>query len=109
MQTDEVSPQFSWVGFTERLIFLRTAQNLQCSSLGITIEDRVHVLDDVSTDLKEASLVFDWNEGALGSVVPRHLQRFRKGSQRFDVALHAHVAQYEKARADGSLSHRRVA
>ena len=46
---------------SRRQHFSRTTQNLQGGGPWITVEDGVHVLDDVSADLKKTSLVLDWD------------------------------------------------
>jgi hypothetical protein len=60
------------------------------------------VLHDVGADVEEVPLVLDGDEGALGAVVLRDLERLGERAQRLDVALDAHVAEDEERGADAA-------
>ncbi len=63
----------------------------------ITEEDRIHLFEDVGVDLEELPLVLDWDQGSLGAVVHGHLEGFYEGAHWSDIALDAHVSEYEKS------------
>ena len=51
-------------------------QQLKCSLTKVAIEDGINVFEDIGIHLKKLALVLDWDEGPLGAMVHRHLQRF---------------------------------
>lgn len=53
---------------------LYASKDLQCGNLGVSIKDRIDVLDDVGTNFKKVALVLDWNKGTFRAVVLRYLQ-----------------------------------
>jgi hypothetical protein len=54
-------------------------KRLKRGRLGIPEEDWIHMLDDVASNLKEASLVFQWDQCALSAIVHCELQRLSEG------------------------------
>ena len=77
-------------------------------SLGIAIEDRINLFHNVSTHIKEVSLVLDRNERPLCAIVLCYLKRLCEGSERFDVSLNAHVAKYKQCGTDGRFAKGRI-
>ena len=79
-------------------------KSLHRGRAGVAEEDGVDSFDDVGAHVEEVSLVLDGDEGAAGAVVHGDLEGFGQGAEGLDVALDAHVAEYEEGGHRGGLN-----
>ena len=71
-------------------------QRLHRRGEGVSVEDRVNALDDVTGDVEKVTFVFYGDERAASAIVHADLQGFDQGAHGFEVTLDAEVAQDEQ-------------
>jgi len=69
------------------------SQGLESRRFGVAKKDGIYLLHHIASDLKETSLVFKRDEGALRTVVHGNLQRFDERPDALNIALYAEIAE----------------